>query len=329
MCIAIATTNHPDYPFILLSNRDEFFKRPTMPAHFRDVGNGVKLLSPLDLARQEHGTWIGVTTNGKIAVLVNYRENDEKEAISEVSRGILPLDYLCGKELDNEWKDNLASTFRDGRTTIDLKKIGGFSLLYGKLTINPETGKIHHLNILSNRGDQGKVFKSKANSKDIANGSIDVSDDIPHKTTFGLSNSLYNKPWDKVKLGELLLSNLIDESITNNYSQDELIEKCFQLLSHDTYNSKILNSNDFEKKFSELKYSIFIPPLIRNNYETDSIAVGKYYGTRTQTIILLDKYGNLNYYEKNIHNSDDIDEKIVDITSHYKFNIFNDQKNGC
>lgn len=78
MCIAIATTNHPEYPFILLSNRDEFFKRPTMPAHFRDVGNGVKLLSPLDLARQEHGTWIGVTTNGKIAVLVNYRENDQR-----------------------------------------------------------------------------------------------------------------------------------------------------------------------------------------------------------------------------------------------------------
>ena len=59
------------------------------------------------------------------------------------------------------------------------------------------------------------------------------------------------------------------------------------------------------------------------------MAVGKYYGTRTQTIILLDKYGNLNYYEKNIHNSDDIDLKDVDITSHYKFNIFNDQKNGC
>lgn len=325
MCIAIATTNHPEYPFILLSNRDEFFKRPTMPAHFRDVGNGVKLLSPLDLARQEHGTWIGVTTNGKIAVLVNYRENDQREAISEVSRGILPLDYLCGKELDNEWKDNLAATFRDGRNTIDLKKIGGFSLLYGKLSINPQTGKIHHLNILSNRGDQGKVFKSKETSKDIANGEINLSndtsdtedDDIPHKTTFGLSNSLYNKPWDKVKLGESLLSKLIDESIINNYSQDQLIEKCFQLLSHDTYNSKILYSDDFEKKFAELKYSIFIPPIVRNNYyETDSVAVGKYYGTRTQTIILLDKYGNLNYYEKNIHNSDDIDLKDVDITSH-------------
>ena len=110
------------------------------------------------------------------------------------------------------------------------------------------------MNILSNRGDQGKVFKSKETSKDNANGEINLSsdtddegDDIPHKTTFGLSNSLYNKPWDKVKLGESLLSKLIDESIINNYSQDQLIEKCFQLLSHDTYNSKILYSDDFEK----------------------------------------------------------------------------------
>lgn len=76
-----------------------------------------------------------------------------------MSRGILPLDYLCGNELDTEWKNNLAASFRDGRATIDLSKIGGFSLMYGKLAVNPTTGKIHHLNILSNRGDQGKCFK--------------------------------------------------------------------------------------------------------------------------------------------------------------------------
>ncbi|EMG48623.1 hypothetical protein G210_0771 [Candida maltosa Xu316] len=325
MCIALATTNHPDYPFILLSNRDEFFKRPTMPATFKDIGSDTKLLAPLDLARQEHGTWIGVTTDGKIAVLVNYRENDE-HAISEVSRGILPLDYLCGQESDEEWKNNLASAFRQGRATIDLKRIGGFSLMYGKLSINPSTGKIHHLNILSNRGDQGKVFKTDM----LENGLEGDSDDIPHKTTFGLSNSLYNKPWDKVKLGEALLSELIDKSLAENYSQDKLVDECFKVLSHNTYPQDIADGTDFDKKFDMLKYSIFIPPLVRHNYTmTDCISVGKYYGTRTQTIILLDKHGNLNYYERNIHNSDDLDEKLVDITSHYKFNVFHDFKNGC
>lgn len=76
MCITIATTNHPEYPFILLSNRDEFFRRPTKPAEFRQISNNTKVLAPLDLARPEHGTWIGVTTSGKIAVLVNYRDMD-------------------------------------------------------------------------------------------------------------------------------------------------------------------------------------------------------------------------------------------------------------
>lgn len=74
MCIAIASIEHPEYPFVLLSNRDEYFKRPTMSAHIRNVGEGIKVLSPLDLERPEHGSWIGVTNKGRIAVLLNYRE---------------------------------------------------------------------------------------------------------------------------------------------------------------------------------------------------------------------------------------------------------------
>ena len=49
-----------------------------------------------------------------------------------------------------------------------------------------------------------KYLNQKETSKDNANGEINLSsdtddegDDIPHKTTFGLSNSLYNKPWIK------------------------------------------------------------------------------------------------------------------------------------
>ena len=31
MCIALLSTSHPLYPFIFLSNRDEFLNRPTAP----------------------------------------------------------------------------------------------------------------------------------------------------------------------------------------------------------------------------------------------------------------------------------------------------------
>ncbi len=34
MClIAFALNEHPTYPFILIANRDEFYERPTEPAH--------------------------------------------------------------------------------------------------------------------------------------------------------------------------------------------------------------------------------------------------------------------------------------------------------
>ncbi|RLV95217.1 Uncharacterized protein JA1_001298 [Spathaspora sp. JA1] len=302
MCIAIATTNHPDFPFILLSNRDEFFKRPTMPVHFRSIEDGIKLLSPLDLARPEHGTWIGVTTSGKVSVLVNYHEADSARAIGEISRGILPLDYLCSSESDDEWRENLEK--------VHLDKIGGFTLLYGQLKLNPETAKIDHLHIVSNRGEHGKVFQSNG---------LKNKDDISYKPTFGLSNSLYNEPWKKVEIGEGLLDKLIDESIDHGYSQEELVDKCFELLSYDTYDRNIIDSKDFEKKIVALRDSVFIPPLIRAGVQRNCLAVGKYYGTRTQTIILLDKTGHLNYYEKNIHNSDDLVEE--DMVAHYKFSI--------
>lgn len=77
MCILLTTTEHPDYPLVVLSNRDEFFKRRTGLAAYRVLDNHTKVLAPLDLGRPEHGTWIGVTTTGKLAVLLNYREEDQ------------------------------------------------------------------------------------------------------------------------------------------------------------------------------------------------------------------------------------------------------------
>ncbi|CAI5756036.1 unnamed protein product [Candida verbasci] len=331
MCIAIATTNHPDYPFILLSNRDEFFKRPTKQTHVHNINpnpsitddDNIKILSPLDLARPEHGTWIGTTSNGKFAVLVNYREVDNQLGVNgEVSRGVLPLDYLSSNESDIEWKNKLNSR-------IDLSKIGGFTLLYGHLKINQQTGKINPLSIISNRGHYGKIFESETTTNGIIGTSCDVKtnedDDIIaiSSKTFGLSNSLFNEPWNKVEIGEKLLDQLIKKAIVEKQSQQEIVTECFKLLSHNTYNPKYLDDNEFDTKLNELKNSIFIPPLLRNEgYKLESTTIGKYYGTRTQTVILFDKFGNLNYYEKNIHKSDNLEEKD-DTINHFKVNTNN------
>ncbi|WP_226658162.1 NRDE family protein [Pseudalkalibacillus hwajinpoensis] len=89
MClIAVAINAHEKYPFILLANRDEFYERPTLAAHYwADVPG---LLGGRDLKAM--GTWLGITTKGKIAALTNFREPGEEQ--KNHSRGDLTADYL-------------------------------------------------------------------------------------------------------------------------------------------------------------------------------------------------------------------------------------------
>lgn len=310
MCILLATTEHEEYPFILLSNRDEYFNRPTRPALVQNVKNK-KIICPCDLAREEHGTWIGVDDSGRIAVLLNYREDGEVSVISEISRGVLPIDYISSDLDDNEWLNNLETSLATRIVKCKaehdegpiLRRIGGFSLLYGKLTINE--GKIDKMNIISNRGDRGTVFDFNRLTKD----KLHLSE-----TTIGLSNSVFYEPWEKVKYGSELLHELMDncKAMTKN----ELVENLFGILSKETYDKALLDKS-FLEQVQGLRSTIFVPPLkTRNghgNGEVNSVGegfVGKYYGTRTQTVILLSKHGHLHYYERDLHPSDDLQQPV-------------------
>ncbi|OBA16957.1 DUF833-domain-containing protein [Metschnikowia bicuspidata var. bicuspidata NRRL YB-4993] len=297
MCILITATDHPDYPFIACSNRDEFFARPTQLATVRDLHTGARILSPLDLGRDEHGTWIGVTSEGRIAILVNYKEPEFVP--SKVSRGILPIDYLSSTLSDEEWyktlDDNLTKSACTG-VPVSLKDIGGFTLIYGKLEVDPVLGNLIPLNIMSNRGDRGKIHVTGPDEGGLHG-------KVARQKHFSVSNSLYYEPWPKVKLGEAKLAELVSTAVEKSYSRDELAEACFQILSTDTYNPTIRYSGDefSEAKLEELCNSIFIPPL-----ETKS-ATGtspEFYGTRTQTVIMFHKSGVIHYYERDLYDSE-------------------------
>lgn len=312
MCILLTTTSHPDYPFILLSNRDEFFARPTELARLRTLDKDNEFVSPLDLGRPEHGTWIGITPEGKVAVLVNYRERNQY--LSEISRGILPLEYLTSKLSDDEWLSTLEDKLSQGSASgkaVTLDHIGGFSLVYGKLEIDPKTAKIMPLNIMSNRGDGGRVHSTKVESDDLHK-------EIAVLETFGLSNSLYYVPWKKVELGTSLLSSMISSSVEHDYSIDDIVESCFEILSTNTYDSEIRKKGTFPEELEELRNSIFIPPL-DSHLDLLNVppTIGKYYGTRTQTVIALHKSGTLHYYERDLHPDDS--EKVSVRAQHFKF----------
>lgn len=284
MCIVITSTLHPDYPLIVLSNRDEYFNRPTQLATERSIGNH-KILSPIDLGREERGTWIGVTSSGKIAVLLNYRE--EKGGVSDVSRGVLPIEYLNSESVsDEEWLESLIKTERLGL-------IGGFSLIYGKLQLDPESRKLSHLNIMSNRGDRGKIHAQKALDDDLHR-------NISRKHTFSVSNSLYYHPWQKSIIGIDQLSGLVEESVKKQFPITELKNRCFDILSLNTYSSEVLEKGSAREKLEELQKSIFIPAIHMVTDASEERALTEY-GTRTQTVIILDKSGKLSYYEKDMH----------------------------
>lgn len=90
MClIAFAVDAHPDFKLILAANRDEFYKRPTSPAHFWE--DHAELLGGRD--EEAGGTWMAISKSGRFSAVTNYRDltNLQDDAIS---RGELPVNFL-------------------------------------------------------------------------------------------------------------------------------------------------------------------------------------------------------------------------------------------
>lgn len=93
MCVvALAHQAHPDWPLILIGNRDEFHARPAAPLAEWDDGSGI--VAGRDM--QAGGTWLGVhRPSGRVVVVTNVRgamPDPDKE-----SRGALVSDLLRGE----------------------------------------------------------------------------------------------------------------------------------------------------------------------------------------------------------------------------------------
>ena len=89
MClILLAYRCHPRYPLIVAANRDEFRARPTTALNFWP--DAPQILGGRD--EMGHGTWLGVTTRGRLAAVTNYREPGA--AAGARSRGLLVSNFL-------------------------------------------------------------------------------------------------------------------------------------------------------------------------------------------------------------------------------------------
>ncbi|MGI2327533.1 NRDE family protein [Planococcus sp. YIM B11945] len=116
MCLINFQLNeHPKYKLIVAANRDEFYNRPSQPAHFWE--DEPVVLAGRDLL--QGGTWLGITKTGRFAALTNYRDPSKPEA-GKISRGAIVKDFLVGSEH--------AETFLN---TLEPADYTGFNVLAG------------------------------------------------------------------------------------------------------------------------------------------------------------------------------------------------------
>lgn len=114
VCILfIAIDQHPDYPLIICANRDEYYQRPTLPAHQWNSG----VIAGKDL--QAGGSWLGVNPLGQFAAVTNLR-TAHSEDTSKLSRGELVTGALAiDSKINQHWLEEHSRNY------------GGFNLVYG------------------------------------------------------------------------------------------------------------------------------------------------------------------------------------------------------
>lgn len=164
MCLAIvATSMLYDWPLIVLANRDELHLRPTLAAS--PWSDTPTILAGRDLSAG--GTWLGVTTQGRVALLTNYREPGQHDPQAP-SRGQLTDGFLRGDDSPDSYARSLQTSG---------KRYNGFNLMLA------DTSGLWYC---SNRGHD----KIQELNEGVS----------------GISNASLNTPWPKLTRTQLAVS---------------------------------------------------------------------------------------------------------------------------
>lgn len=135
MCIvAFAWQLVDQLPLCLISNRDEFYQRPTQSL---SAWPNTDIFAGQDL--QSGGTWMGVTAQGRWAIITNFREGGEQPDYS-TSRGHLIQQFLSSTQTPIRFAQALEQKQCD---------YAGFNLFMGDLD---------QAVYMSNRGEAAQIL---------------------------------------------------------------------------------------------------------------------------------------------------------------------------
>ncbi|MBN2614893.1 MAG: NRDE family protein [Bacteroidales bacterium] len=178
MCLIYCSLNeHPKYQLIIAANRDEFYDRPALGAHWWDTP---RILAGKDL--KAGGTWLAVNRQGKFAALTNYRDPAEFN-IQKKSRGNIVVDYF-NTENESAFFENLLNS----RTMYNGYNFIGF-----------DQGKVHYY---SNR--LAAVTVLEKGSFALSNHLLDTDWPKVRKIKSGMTRLLTTTPLDTDAVFELL-----------------------------------------------------------------------------------------------------------------------------
>lgn len=166
MClILLAFHAHSQYPLVIAANRDEAYVRMAAPAAC--WGDHPHIHAGRDL--EKGGTWLGITRDGRIAAVTNYRAGYTPKDAPR-SRGELVSRFLIGNDSAAGYLAQVAARGDE---------YNGFSLIAGDLDA---------LFFLSNRGKGVERISGGVH---------------------GLSNHLLDTPWPKVERGKQAMHDLL------------------------------------------------------------------------------------------------------------------------
>lgn len=175
MCLILTSwQSHPEYPLVVLANRDEFYERATDPMHWWD--DHPHILAGRDRAdvKGQSGTWMGISKTGRFAAITNVRAPSEKNPDAQ-TRGEITAKFLKSADSPETFIDVHGDTFN---------RYNGFNLLATDLS-----DKDPVLVWLSNRVLMGKSLRPrKVMHPQKLNPGI-----------YGLSNGMLDTPWPKVQ----------------------------------------------------------------------------------------------------------------------------------